>query len=389
MITEQAATRHLMNLSRHSFSAESDLVKDWVDKCSAISLPCSPLLRTSREVATSLWQKAIRRGQQSVALRAVETLLELDADYVWRRVRVIALEDVSIGSLPVVAGVLAIAGKKTIRRIIGEKQLARLITCELAKATKSRTACDLLSWLAVVPAAGNYKNAVRSSIASQIAHLESSDEAWKIAAVAQLISGHTERREGRYVVVSRPSAALRGQLLDSFGATGLVRYVAEKGGGTYGLNLLLPYVLKNVLPCDSPKPSTTVHTMDAHEYVGHVEAYAYCMYTPEGRAAFKHFLRRESDLRRALTASGCSSGTLCKALGTLVYQVEGALLDRDVESAWTRSVRAAANDAELFILGLEPSTHERLRELTRAHIPAFNDSRRAVLVGLRPMQSIA
>lgn len=372
-----------MDNCRQILSAESALIRDWVDKCTATKVPSSPLVQTSREVASSLWQKAIRRGHQPVALRAVETLLELDAEYVWRRMRVIALEDVSIGSLPVVAGVLAVAGKKTIRRNIGERQLARLITCELAMAAKSRTACDLLSWLAAVPSAESYRNAAKDSIPRLLARLHESEEPWKIAAIVQLIAGHTFRRDGRYILVSKPSESLRTDYLDALGTKGLGRYIANKGSATYGLNLLLPYVETKILPDNAPEPSLTVHKVEAHEYVGHVEAYAYCIYTPEGRAAFRHFLKRDSDLARALIDAGGSSRTICGALGMLVYQVEGALLGRDIESGWARSVLLASNDAELTNLGLDPAMHGVLRQLTLAHMPAINESRRAAIVGAR------
>ena len=368
-----------MDLRQHSFSAESDLIQEMVERCDALSVPCSPQLEVSREVATSLWQKAIRRGQTLGALRALETLLELDAEYVWRRMRVIALEDVSIGSLPVVARVLAVAGKKTIRRKIGEKRLARFITWELATATKSRTACDLLSWMAAVPCAESYRNGVKDSISNHIAHLPTSDEAWKIAAIVQLIAGHTDRRDGRYILVSKPSASLRTKFLDALGTTGFARYIADRGSGTYGLNLLLPFVQSMIVQKNATEPSTVVHEIEAHEYVGRIEAYAYCIYTPEGRAAFRHFLRRDSDLARALVDAGGSSRTIWRALGILVYQVEGALLDRDIESDWTRSVFLASNDAELANLGLDPATYGTLRRATQTHIPAINDSRRAVV----------
>jgi len=51
-------------------------------------------------LAMSLLQKAVRRGRSDLALRAAATLLRDAPDRLWRRLGVIAFEDVGLGSLP-------------------------------------------------------------------------------------------------------------------------------------------------------------------------------------------------------------------------------------------------------------------------------------------------
>src|SRR5690349_15658793 len=48
---------------------------------------------------SSAWQKAIRRGNVEVAIRMAEGLYSLDPPYAWRRINVIALEDIGVANL--------------------------------------------------------------------------------------------------------------------------------------------------------------------------------------------------------------------------------------------------------------------------------------------------
>jgi replication-associated recombination protein RarA len=65
-------------------------------------LPISPW------VAMSLLQKAIRRGEENLALRAAATLLRDAPDRLWRRLGCIAFEDVGVADLDAVRATRAI-----------------------------------------------------------------------------------------------------------------------------------------------------------------------------------------------------------------------------------------------------------------------------------------
>ena len=57
-------------------------------------------LRCDRWLALSAMQKSIRRGDGLTALRALRTLYQHDPSSTWRRLLIIACEDVGIGSAP-------------------------------------------------------------------------------------------------------------------------------------------------------------------------------------------------------------------------------------------------------------------------------------------------
>jgi hypothetical protein len=109
-----------------------------IDQSSA--LPNQPIAADAWVVSSTL-QKAIRRSEVEIAQRAVLTLFKLRGSGIWRRLTVIAFEDVGIGSIDAVtmtvAGGLDAAWRKTAG---GDIRLAVHLARTLAEAPKDRSA---------------------------------------------------------------------------------------------------------------------------------------------------------------------------------------------------------------------------------------------------------
>src|SRR5215204_1951494 len=96
-------------------------------------------------LATSALQKAIRRGDTETALQAVAVLTPRQSERLWRRLVVIALEDVGIADLDVVRTTLWVSGRAAWRRDHGgEDKVASYVVTQLCRAAKCRDACDVL-----------------------------------------------------------------------------------------------------------------------------------------------------------------------------------------------------------------------------------------------------
>src|SRR4051812_30098702 len=88
------------------------------------------LLNVDRWVANSLLQKAIRRGEVEIAQRAALSFLKERGSALWRRLVIIAFEDIGIG-LPEAVVKTVVAGTDVRwRRQIGDDPL---IACHLAR----------------------------------------------------------------------------------------------------------------------------------------------------------------------------------------------------------------------------------------------------------------
>lgn len=89
-------------------------------------------------------QKAIRRGNADFATRYAALLHSVDPAYCWRRLQIVALEDVGFGD-PLSAAITLEAGHShRFRQKLGERPVLAAVSQSLADATKSRLITDLL-----------------------------------------------------------------------------------------------------------------------------------------------------------------------------------------------------------------------------------------------------
>ena len=95
-------------------------------------------LVTDPWVASSLLQKAIRRGDADLAERAAVSLYRRRGRGIWRRLCVIAFEDVGVGSVEAVVETIAI-GTDPALRIDGDEPALRHVARILALASKDRS----------------------------------------------------------------------------------------------------------------------------------------------------------------------------------------------------------------------------------------------------------
>jgi hypothetical protein len=101
----------------------------------------------------SLLQKAIRRGEERLALRAAATLLRISPERLWRRCGCIAFEDVGVADLDTVTVVTsALSGKRYRESLGGEWHVASCIVSRMVRSPKCRGADDLLMIAELNPA---------------------------------------------------------------------------------------------------------------------------------------------------------------------------------------------------------------------------------------------
>ena len=109
-------------------------------------LPAAKPLNADQWIVNSLLQKAIRRGEVGVAQRAALTFFNQKGTAIWRRLIIIAVEDVGTASPDAVAMTVA-AGTdvKWRRQSGGDPTIALNIARLLAEAPKSRSAEHLIT----------------------------------------------------------------------------------------------------------------------------------------------------------------------------------------------------------------------------------------------------
>src|SRR5215813_10194264 len=118
--------------------------KDHIQKDAAVA---NDRLSCNRWIASSALQKAIRRGDTAIALRAAFALHREDRSATWRRLIAIAFEDVGPAAVDLVVETVAVAMSPGRRAVQGEEAVLASIVCRLAATPKDRSA-DYLMWAA-------------------------------------------------------------------------------------------------------------------------------------------------------------------------------------------------------------------------------------------------
>lgn len=350
--------------------------KDLLDRLHDLkkSTPPSRPCLWDRSLHASALQKAIRRGELDEASEHAAALLELDPEYFWRRLRVIALEDVTLGNPEVVGIVLAVAGKRTLRRRYGEAILACTLVQALAAGEKDRTACDLVSWITFSPELETFRQSILAlSVDAWLRAARDGSVSIERRAVAlQLIAGLTRSSGGRFEVVTHADSKRFGACIDDWPISDLEFYIARRGSNTFSLNVALPFAALERRGRPIPPPTSIAIAPEPH--IGTFNAGVLCMYTSLGRAAIADWLRTDARLSDAVRQAEGTSRQ--EAVGLAVFQVEGGLLDRRTDYApW---IRRRAEGAELAHCGLDEDDSRVLRQVVKEDIAQLHRAREKV-----------
>ena len=155
---------------------------------------CTPL-NISLWVGMALLQKAIRRGEERLALRAASTLLHVSPERLWRRCGCIAFEDVGVADLDTVAVVTAaLSGKRYRENLGGEWRVASRIVSTMVHSQKCRAADDLLLAAENHPDFEDTRLAFAFRSRDDLVHIATGADPLPIRALATWFAIGTDRR---------------------------------------------------------------------------------------------------------------------------------------------------------------------------------------------------
>lgn len=327
-----------------------------------------PIESADPSLLSSAWQKAIRRADVEVALRSVTSLHQANPAYVWRRIRGIALEEVSVADLELVGQVLAIAGKQATRQKIGDLALAIHLTTRLALADKCRTACDLLMWFGAPSEDGAVVSpSVPASTPVPLQEALQQASAW-LAITAR--AGHVA---GRWVQLVAGDERRRHELLEQSGCPPLVQFIVRRGSSTDALNsLLVPVYQLGLHRADRLRMLDRLP--EPFQRLGALPSYAYCLFSGPGRTALRRLLAGElGDYCRWVGITDP-----LRSVGHAVFQLEGGYCRDVLQVAHAPMIRHRYEQATLLRYGTPLWVQTELKHRVRASMPELFEHRRKV-----------
>ena len=128
-------------------------------------------IATDPWVVSSLLQKSIRRSELEIAQCAAFTFFKLRGSAIWRRLTVIAFEDIGIGRVDALTMIVAAADDSAWRKNHGDMKLAVHLAGVLSEAPKDRSA-DYLCGAKDHPALAGFAQAMaNTALKSRLSHV--------------------------------------------------------------------------------------------------------------------------------------------------------------------------------------------------------------------------
>ncbi|WP_299878429.1 hypothetical protein [uncultured Sulfitobacter sp.] len=327
--------------------------------------PLAPKLSISVWQAMSMLQKAIRRNDSHRTAVATSTLLNLDAERFWRRLGVIAFEDVGVSNLPLVYAVTAaLAGKRVRGEFGGDTRVAMALAQCLANSAKNRSADDLLCIRDQHPDARDMQHEFQRIPTERLRSIfVGCPEVLAQASAAKIIAARSPK----------PHISVEVELLENAGAApaAIALFVQGKARVRNDLPFLVALLtLQNGLR--SPNPDDVLPA--EIEFAG-MPGWALDMFTREGKAAIRRLLAHDNALSQYIRRSFPSAGRT-QLLGEAIFRVEGGLLRKRQDGALGQQLRQIM---ELECMGIHPHQAREVLRLTSSNLELLNSLRRQVV----------
>ncbi|MEC5414395.1 hypothetical protein [Aurantimonas sp. C2-4-R8] len=252
-------------------------------------------------IASSTVHKAIRRGDFETAERAILTLIRHRGTGVFRRLMVIAFEDIGIGAPDLLVTLTRLCTDARLRRQHGDTPtVARWMVRAMAAAPKERSSDYLICSAVHRPDWECHRETVGAlSIRDRITVATDDDAPLALRATASWfasgVEAGTEKRIGGGDLIGLMTAYIDAGLPE---ATGLAIQAAARATRE-PIVLMLPPLLQELRRSRSEPTSRSV-PVPPTLFVNGVPTYALDKHTRAGRQAIVTFARENQDVRSAL-----------------------------------------------------------------------------------------
>lgn len=283
--------------------------------------PTADPLPCDRWIARSALQKAIRRGETALAQRALANLFVHDHRAIWRHLSIIAVEDVGVANVDLLAKIVGAQRDRSWRTSMGGNWLvmAELVR-QMAESNHCQAACDLLLRASNDPALEPTREwSLDASMVTLTAAMADSTLPLVDRGIATLAIGGG-LAEGQ--PHSDPAAGF--EIMAEVGSFSHVVATCQQVWKITRnpMALLLPMVWQawsdaggTEIVKDDPMP--TVQLIEG------VPGYALDQFTRTGNQISRAYLAEDQELQRLLTQAGIAKPAWPRTFGDALFLIEG------------------------------------------------------------------
>lgn len=336
-------------------------------------------------IAASLLQKAIRRGETDWALTAAAQLLESDPDRFWRRLLVIAYEDIGVADLRLIGQITAAAKfRRQFEKDGLAKTLGLSLTRKLSNSLKCRATDDLYVTIENAPSPA-IETLSKYNDLSFPEHLEIilNGEDIERRGIALWMAIGTKRHS-----INESLPARKGNprtVFDALLEAGWPHTLIEtcRVGYSKTGQIICPFLLllQSIRSAQCLQPTINENALNNDAFqkgpvLGNfgVPTYAIDYFTREGRKAYHRLLTTDCETT-ALIKRYVSGAKQIDTLGSLVFRCESGLVDKRFIWPTGNELRQKADRSVARIFG---SDCDRVFVAMRGDLAQLNEIRARV-----------
>jgi len=344
----------------------------------------APLI-ADRWILASAFQKAVRRGEVETAQSAGFSLLGEDKQMFFRRLHVLAVEDLGVGDIELAICVLATTSEAKVRRDLGgDRVVVGYLIERLCETALDRTADHLLSivqdhpmmederWeLGRVPT-GDLLNEIKNP---DLSVADRSMATWYAAGTDKFRSDALWTRHGD------PEG-----VFEAFGALGVEKALVEACRvATRKMRNPLPLFVPLIwLAIRNSQTDVIIETnLPTVRYVRGIPTYALGGHTRLGKRALRRFLKTSDPIRQFLERRLPETGWQDTA-DVAVFHAESALVRRQRLWDGFDELKILGIEGDVCRNGLEPESVSEFLEIVRDNMSVLDDIRVELLEDLQP-----
>lgn len=321
-----------------------------------------------RWLLASNMQKAIRRRLEHTAVGTANRLVEVDSRYFWRRLLVIAYEDVGYGDIGLCHTVLKTFRREALHRELGPENVARYFARELARARKSRSLCDALASLEFSTRRSDYERPYFRMGDEQLLFAACNAGAPVLYRVAALrhVCGYREFAGGTYRTLAPARSDLMREVCRHLELSEMETTLFLSGQSvSEGMNIALPLVAQMVDDSHEERQAEQV-------FAGkHGILYAALdRHTRAGKRCFARLARECKTVRQFFDHHPALDPV--SVLGAGVFVVEGAVLDRQLVFDGSDDLQRQFDQNFLEYAGIGEDDQRELLALVIDNLPRLN-----------------
>ena len=327
-------------------------------------------------------QKAVRRGEAPIALAAAATYLALDATGFWRRLPIIAAEDIGIGDWDLATTVFLASANEKWRQICGgDWPIASLLIERMCDCPKERGTAALTQAALTHPGAVNdCVNLGGCGTPELLKIVQDCSMALETRAIAAWYVLGTTSFRGTQLVRRRGDPAALFSTFEDMGVppklVGACQLASSRG--RYPLAAFLPLLWLAIRR--STPPAISVRETGPTRTSRGIPLYALDKHTSAGKRAIRAFAATNLPLRRVFDRYPPIADNI-KAVELAVFHAEGVCLRRQLTWDETERLSSLELEADLAPLGIRPEAMVELIRAVEENLWDLDRARMAVLTG--------